>query len=241
MGQELKVTEIGKGQYTRPEIQGWIVVRDGGMFERIWRSAHSSLTETPLLPEIDFAEDVVIALFMGPCDSGGHEVAVMKAWKSDFRVTLNIKESFPSTNQTVTPGLAHPWGLYLVSGVGQSRISFYQVKNGSGSKAYRSRSANFVGKCRLCGKRVLEGRIGQYPGWYCEDRENCGFHCYKTMLGKRIRKASFQLLLREGQTGKLTGFVKDYDPKGSNRGKPTFNAKLVIDSAKKRPMVVSVN
>jgi DNA topoisomerase-3 len=88
-------------------------------------------------------------------------------------------------------------------------------------------NAPVVGKCPVCGGRILEASAA----YVCEhslqkDKKKCGFRMGKTILQQPIAAEQVRKLLETGKTDLLTDFV-------SNKTKRKFSAKLVLDKSGK--------
>lgn len=62
---------------------------------------------------------------------------------------------------------------------------------------------NIVGKCPICGKRVIENS----KSYSCEGyKEGCNFSIWKNICGKKITEKIAKQLLEKGRTSLITGF-----------------------------------
>ncbi len=93
-----------------------------------------------------------------------------------------------------------------------------------------------IGKCPLCGKRVVD-RGERARTLSCESNkvkkneegkwvrtEGCGFEIWKTVAGKKLSATQAKALIEKGQTGLIKGFM-------SKAGKK-FDAKLKLEDAR---------
>ena len=80
---------------------------------------------------------------------------------------------------------------------------------------------DYIGKCPLCQKDVLKSRYGYACSGY---KEGCKFSINSVICKRVISKKNAQMLLENGKTSEIQGFV-------SKTGK-TFNARLKIDNGK---------
>lgn len=75
-----------------------------------------------------------------------------------------------------------------------------------------------VGKCPLCGNDVIKNRYN----YGCKDYNNCHFKVNTMICSRVISKRNVEMLLKEGETSKIIGFI-------SKNGKK-FDAKLKLDN-----------
>lgn len=78
-----------------------------------------------------------------------------------------------------------------------------------------------AGVCPLCGAKVLKGRYGYGCSGY---REGCKFRINGLICGRVISLSNARLLLKEGKTSKIKGFI-------SKNGKP-FDATLKLENGR---------
>ena len=78
---------------------------------------------------------------------------------------------------------------------------------------------DMAGKCPLCGNNVVKGRYGYYCVGY---KDGCNFSVNTSICGRVISKSNVSLLLENGRTSKIQGFIS------KKTGKP-FDAYLKLD------------
>ena len=79
-----------------------------------------------------------------------------------------------------------------------------------------------VGKCPICGKDVAKGRYGYECTGY---KDGCKFRFGSFICGRVISKSNASLLLSEGKTSEIQGFV-------SKKNGTPFNSRLVLEEGK---------
>ena len=77
-----------------------------------------------------------------------------------------------------------------------------------------------VGKCPLCGKEVVRGKFS----YGCRGfKEGCEFKVGIYICGRSISVSNIKLLLEEGRTSKIQGFV-------SKKTGKTFDGRLKLEN-----------
>lgn len=79
---------------------------------------------------------------------------------------------------------------------------------------------DIVGTCPLCGSEVMKNKYA----YGCRNYKECNFKISSTICGRVISKRNAELLLKNGETSKIIGFI-------SKNGK-NFDAKLKLDKDK---------
>lgn len=72
----------------------------------------------------------------------------------------------------------------------------------SGSIKEREKGSS-IGKCPVCGKKIMEGKTNYYCTGY---KEGCKFSVSKEILGKKISETQVKKLLEHGKTDFFKGF-----------------------------------
>jgi DNA topoisomerase-3 len=80
---------------------------------------------------------------------------------------------------------------------------------------------DIIGTCPKCGNEVIKNRYA----YGCRNYKECDFKISNTICGRVISKTNAELLLKDGTTSKIEGFI-------SKNGKE-FSAKLKLDNDKK--------
>ncbi|MCH5167582.1 MAG: topoisomerase C-terminal repeat-containing protein [Erysipelotrichales bacterium] len=79
---------------------------------------------------------------------------------------------------------------------------------------------DIVGKCPLCGNDVMKNRYA----YGCKNYKECNFKISTTICGRTISKSNAELLLKDGASSKIEGFI-------SKNGK-NFDGRLKLDNGK---------
>lgn len=79
---------------------------------------------------------------------------------------------------------------------------------------------DIIGKCPLCGSEVMKNKYA----YGCKNYKACNFKINTSICGRTISKSNAELLLKNGETSKIEGFI-------SKNGK-NFDAKLKLDKDK---------
>ena len=82
-------------------------------FKKLWVEIHGNQIPQPDLPEIDFANQEVIAVFMGMRSSGGYSIAIRKVEDNDKRI-VHYSESAPDPDMLTTQALTSPYHMILL-------------------------------------------------------------------------------------------------------------------------------
>jgi len=110
----LKFETIGKGFFSGfTERKNW-VIRTQEQWAELW-SIHTS-TRIPHTspPAIDFARDMVLAVFMGQRPSGGFSIEITKVEKVENTIVVFFRETEPAPEAEVTAVLTQPYHIIKI-------------------------------------------------------------------------------------------------------------------------------
>ena len=106
---------IMQGSHAARRQAGQEVVRSQTEYERIWRQTQSGRAEEPDIEggatEVDFDNEMVIALFMGQQRTGGYAIEVKEVRVDERRTTVYYRERSPGPGDIVTQALTSPYHL----------------------------------------------------------------------------------------------------------------------------------
>ena len=99
------------------------VIKSKAAFQRLWNSMHNNETNTPDLPDVNFQDRMVVAVFQGKKPTSGYQINVTDVCKrkSNLAVTAKVQEPGPkcATLQKIT----YPNQLVTVPKV-QGKVDF---------------------------------------------------------------------------------------------------------------------
>lgn len=94
---------ISKDTQSNYQEDGKYVIRDENAFENLWQDASDEE-----IPEVDFASEMVIAVFMGEKSSGGYDVEIVEILETEDTLEVTISETEPGDDDMVTMALTYP-------------------------------------------------------------------------------------------------------------------------------------
>lgn len=117
-------------QATGFEGPRYVLVQDRQQLLRLWNRAHGSQLSVPPSPDVDFARETVLAVFLGTKPTGGYGLAVEGVTRegSDLYVDLNVDE--PSADAVTTQALTSPWLMIRVLRSGVDAVWFRDPASG---------------------------------------------------------------------------------------------------------------
>jgi hypothetical protein len=114
---DLDFVTIGKGPYSGRKEAGCVAVRNREDFEKLWAEYASSWVPRPELPEVDFNEKTVLAVFMGEFPTGGYGIDIEKVTEKEKEVAVFVVKRNPAAGMPVTEAFTRPYCIAVIDKV----------------------------------------------------------------------------------------------------------------------------
>ena len=110
-GQELTFETISKGSYSGHDERKDYVIRESSEWENLWGKVQSRVSPTSDLPDVNFNDEMVIAVFQGSHSTGGYAIEITKIVEKENSVEVFVKETSPSPDSMVTQAFTQPYHI----------------------------------------------------------------------------------------------------------------------------------
>jgi hypothetical protein len=113
--EEIPFTVIAEGDTAAnyPNRQG-VVIASPSEWETLWEQLHRYTIPRPALPEVDFTQHTLLAVFAGEKPSGGYTIRVKRVIQTDQRVIVHVIETAPGTGNITTALITYPYQIVKV-------------------------------------------------------------------------------------------------------------------------------
>ncbi len=108
------ITNIAIGTYSGVETAMEIIINSESKWEKKWNKIYAGTTPQPELPEINFENEVVIAVFMGYRSTGGFRIEITGVEKSEDKFKVHVKTTSPGPGDLVTTAITSPFHVIKV-------------------------------------------------------------------------------------------------------------------------------
>jgi len=122
------IQKIGK-QRSGYEAPKNLVIKDRAAFEDVWRKIHYSVFPKPAPPQVDFEKEMIIAVFMGKCATGGHSIDIVDVVEYADKVEVQFARRKPSPGDVTTTATTRPFCLVKVARINKE-ATFLEVSVG---------------------------------------------------------------------------------------------------------------
>jgi hypothetical protein len=107
----LEFVTISKGYHSGIITPQNLIIKDNLTWKKIWNIHSKIRLPQPGLPDVDFAKEMVIAIFKGECPTGGYTTEIDSVEKVGDRIIVHIAETKPDPDNIVTQALTQPYHI----------------------------------------------------------------------------------------------------------------------------------
>jgi hypothetical protein len=104
---------IISGQYSQADTAAVYLIDNNEQWQKIWDLAMGNQDPLPRAVELDFKNNVALAVFMGKKSSAGHRVEISKITKKGEKLTVLVKNHH-SSGGMVLPVVTSPYQLITI-------------------------------------------------------------------------------------------------------------------------------
>jgi hypothetical protein len=112
----LSMTRLREGAASFLTFSGYeqattLVVRDRDAWQLVWNQAHRNILPMPLLPQIDFSQEMIVVAALGPRPSSGYDVVFTQASEVNGVITVDAEARSPGATCATLTVITSPLDL----------------------------------------------------------------------------------------------------------------------------------
>ena len=113
--EEIPFTVVAEGDTAAdyPDQQG-VVVASPSEWETLWEQLHRYTIPRPTLPEVDFTQHTLLAVFAGEKRSGGYTIQIERVTRTDQAVIVRVTETAPGPEDITTALITYPYQVVKI-------------------------------------------------------------------------------------------------------------------------------
>jgi len=123
---------LEQGNYCGVEESGQELIQDASRWAQLWKQLSAQRFPVPPVPEVNFAEESVVACFMGQQMTGGYAIQVKSLNEEGEQVYVDLIYERPAPDCMVTEALTQPYLLLRLPVAGLKGASFSVTKEQRG-------------------------------------------------------------------------------------------------------------
>jgi hypothetical protein len=118
---------IDKGSYSGVRERLQIAIRNQAEWTELWKRHAANKPKQPLLPEINFGQEMVVAVFLGEKPTGGYGIQIIQVAKTDRGVEVSYREQSPAPGAMTIQALTQPFHIVRIPKNNGDEVSFRRL------------------------------------------------------------------------------------------------------------------
>lgn len=102
---------ISKESYSGHNERKNYVIKEVSEWKNLWGMVHIGTTPKPVLPDINFDNEMIIAVFQGMHSTGGYSIEITQIIEKDKSLEIFIKETSPAPGSVTTQAVTQPYHI----------------------------------------------------------------------------------------------------------------------------------
>jgi hypothetical protein len=113
-GGKIRIEREWKGSQSGYTFPSKYIIETDVQWGEVWDKVHRFRHPKPALPEIDFKNETVIAVFMGVKKSGGYDIFITEIIETEKEINVMVKERKPSPDTVQIMVLTQPYHIVVI-------------------------------------------------------------------------------------------------------------------------------
>ena len=111
---DVSIIKDWKGSNSAAQRPGNDIIRTNVQLKAAWALAFGNQEPQPDLPQVDFEKQMLIAVFMGQKNTGGHSIEMTGIEESAGDLTVHVAEQSPKPDDVTTQAITSPFHVVLI-------------------------------------------------------------------------------------------------------------------------------
>lgn len=113
-GKKLPMEIVINGTFSGVEDKREMILNTNEEYQKIMSEVYKNLDQMPRIPVVDFTKYTLVAVFIGSRNTGGYMVDIDSINDGSKLITVNVTESTPGKNCSVTEALTRPYTIVKI-------------------------------------------------------------------------------------------------------------------------------
>ncbi|HET97564.1 MAG TPA: protease complex subunit PrcB family protein [Desulfurivibrio alkaliphilus] len=113
-GDRVAFSLLRSGQASGVDDERLTVMREQAAFADLWQEHAAAFSPPPIQPEVDFSQDMVVAVFLGRRATGGHSLTVTEIRERSASFLVKLRATLPEEGCTVSDNPSQPYQMVVV-------------------------------------------------------------------------------------------------------------------------------
>ena len=118
---------VDKGSYSGHVMWKDYVIKNEYDWKDLWDTTTGIYTPKPKVPEINFSNEMIIAVYRGQCATGGYGIEIKKLIENKKSIEVLVEEHFPKPGYMYTQAFTQPYHI-IKTKTTKKKVKFKRVK-----------------------------------------------------------------------------------------------------------------
>ncbi len=124
---KVNFTTIAQGTYSAYPTASQLSISSTAEWVSLWQQHSSNDQSPPPVPEVDFTQYRVVAVFAGQKPTGGYSVEIISVETTNSQLVITVKYRQPGAGDIVTQALTDPYHIIRFSRMNVENVIFNRV------------------------------------------------------------------------------------------------------------------
>jgi hypothetical protein len=92
-----------------------LIIKTQKEWQDLWQKHVQGILPAPAIPEIDFDNNMVVAVFMGEKNTSGYAIRISRIEEADDKIYIELEETIPSSDSVVTQQFTQPYHIAVIN------------------------------------------------------------------------------------------------------------------------------
>ena len=111
---KLAMEIVMDGTFSSVDDKRELLINTNEQYQALMSDVYKNLDQMPRIPVVDFSKNSLVAVFVGPRNTGGYLVIIDSITEGSKNISVNVTESTPGKNCVVTEGITKPFSIVKI-------------------------------------------------------------------------------------------------------------------------------
>ncbi len=125
-GKKLPMEVVINGTYSGVEVKREAVINNNEDYQKLMSEVYNNLDQMPRIPVVDFTKYTLIAVFIGPRNTGGYMVNIDSINDGNKSVSVSVVEETPGKNCNTMQVITRPYTIVKIPKTDKKAVFNYK-------------------------------------------------------------------------------------------------------------------
>lgn len=125
-GKKLPMELVINGTYSGVEAKKELILNNNDEYQKLMSEVYNNLDQMPRIPVVDFTKYTLIAVFIGPRNTGGYMVNIDSINDGNKSVSVSVVEETPGKNCNTMQIVTRPYTIVKIPKTDKKAVFTYK-------------------------------------------------------------------------------------------------------------------